>query len=217
MERLHGSFKWELRTAYFAPVFVVVFAHSPQAGRIFGALILLAVILMDSLFSVTITQIFIRPISRVLGQGNTAARRSAAFRDLEKTKHATLFGSTLAVFSSTVFYINFILAATVKDPFQTNPWMAPLVFAINLDSILNDVSMLFVSGVLKNISFKSVTGTTASASAKPVSDLAHHHAGSVVEREPALGTHGRRAEDKNPAALWRAPVCLQLEAPRIVG
>jgi hypothetical protein len=53
----------------------------------------------------------------------------------------------LAVFSSTILYINAILFTVVQGPFMTNPWLNPIVFGSNLDSICNDIGLLLLSNI----------------------------------------------------------------------
>ena len=98
------------------------------------------------------------------------ANASEGYKSLQKTKWLTLAGCTLAVGSSTLMYLNVLLYFTIKEgSFASNPWLNPLVFAISLDSILNDVGMLLVSGVPKNMPSPSVvfSGWTVHTSGNP--------------------------------------------------
>jgi hypothetical protein len=63
-----------------------------------------------------------------------------------------LVGSTVAVLSSTALYINGIFCFTVGGQWWISPWTNVLVFGINADAILNDVSLLIACGVLKRVS-----------------------------------------------------------------
>jgi hypothetical protein len=58
-----------------------------------------------------------------------------------------------------LFWVNFF---TQTD----NPWLNPNVISVNLDSILNDVAMLMVCGVMKNAipGFRSSAATAESKS-----------------------------------------------------
>ena len=86
--------------------------------------------------------------------------RSEGQISLEKTKWLTLLGASLAVISSTAFYINFGLWVVLGDngkPFYTSPYLNVMVFGINLDSVLNDIGMLLACGVVKKITYETVT------------------------------------------------------------
>jgi hypothetical protein len=64
----------------------------------------------------------------------------------------TLLGASLAVVSSTALHVNMGMLLVLRGPgtpFQTNPCLNAMVFGINLDSVLNDLGMLLVCGVLK--------------------------------------------------------------------
>jgi hypothetical protein len=150
--KLEGSFKWELRTLYLGPLVVAAFLlFSKEAATIVGVLLVFPLIVMDGAFSIVVTMIFVRPLYRLLRMGSMAADQSQGYYDIQKTMCMTLFGSSLAVFSSTALYINVVLHFYQQDTNVTNHWQLPLVFGPNADSILNDVGMLFVCGVLKNI------------------------------------------------------------------
>jgi hypothetical protein len=118
----------------------------------------------DTSFSCVVTALFLRPILKILGEvGNT---RSAGQISLEKTKWLTLVGTSLAVVSSTVFYINsglYMVLGTDGHPFFANPYLNILVFGINLDSVLNDVGMLVACGVLKKVKYELVIGHFSTA------------------------------------------------------
>ena len=104
------------------------------------------------------TTLFLRPIIKTLGEVGEV--RSEGQLSLEKTKWRTLVGASLAVLSSTAFYINFGLATLLGDPgkpFFANPYLNVLVFGINLDSTLNDVGMLLVSDALKAVSLEAIS------------------------------------------------------------
>jgi hypothetical protein len=79
---------------------------------------------------------------------------------LEKTKWLTLAGSSLAVISSTALYINgglYVVLGDYGKPFYANPYLNVLVFGINLDSVLNDIGMLLACGVIKKVTYESMT------------------------------------------------------------
>ena len=73
---------------------------------------------------------------------------------MEKTKWLTLVGASLAVISSTAFYINiglFVVLGDYGKPFYANPCSNVVVFGVNLGSVLNDAGMILACGVLKDI------------------------------------------------------------------
>ena len=113
-----------------------------------------------------VTALFLRPIFKVLGDVGDV--RSEGQISLEKTKWLTLLGASLAVISSTAFYINFGLFVVLGDfgkPFYANPYLHVLVFGINLDSVLNDIGMLLACGVVKKITYETLTTRFRSFSA----------------------------------------------------
>ena len=51
-------------------------------------------------------------------------------------------------------------------PFYANPYLHPLVFGINLDSVLNDIGMLLACGVVKKITCESVQNMFSTATVR---------------------------------------------------
>ena len=85
LAKLEASFKWELRTLWCGPVFVIVDFFSRQAGYVLGVLIAASLIATDGAFSIVVTMIFIRPISRILCEGScNVTRHSEGYRELQK-------------------------------------------------------------------------------------------------------------------------------------
>ena len=104
-----------------------------------------------------------------------------------QTKRMTLTGSTLAVGSSTLLYVNMLLHIGFPGTLEPNPWLNIFVLGFNLDSILNDVGMLFVSGVLKNVSI-----------------------GACLQKVKGLAT-------APPAAVTPLPLAFDSQAPSVYG
>jgi hypothetical protein len=155
LKKLEISFKWEARILYIVAVACPLVMIHRLAGLAIAAVGVLFEIVMDTTFSVLVTLLFLRPISEALKNGNLpAVRQSQGYRRMQKTKWHTLIGSTLAVVSTTVVYINCILLFTIQGPFWEVPWLNVFVFGISMDSILNDIGMGIASGMLKD-----VTGT----------------------------------------------------------
>ena len=120
-----------------------------------------------------VTALFLRPIFKILGEVGDV--RSEGQISLEKTKWLTLLGASLAVISSTALYINLGLHFGLGDigkPLYANPYLHPLVFGINLDSVLNDIGVLLACGVVKKITCKSVQNMFSTAAAYKVEPAA---------------------------------------------
>ena len=113
----------------------------------------------DTAFSAIATALFLRPIYKVLREGGGAVQHSAGYKSLLKTKWMTLLGASLTVVSSTALYINvglfFILGGGGK-PFYANPHLNIFVFGMNLGSVVNDIGMFLVCGVLKKVDCSSL-------------------------------------------------------------
>jgi hypothetical protein len=122
----------------------------------------------DIAFSSIVTALFLLPIYKTLREGGVAKDtddddRAQAFKDahasLQKTMWMTFLGSSLTVVSSTALYINILLWAVVGGygtPLWANPLLNAFVFGLNMDSVLNDLGMLLVCGVLKTASVPSI-------------------------------------------------------------
>jgi hypothetical protein len=142
---------------------MVIFFLFQQVGVAFIGLAALGVLITDTFFSVVITQAFLRSIHQTLRlQKRTHSRRtrtqSAALKTIERTKWTTLAGVSVAVMSSSFLYVNLVLWALFPDTVRRSPWLNPFVFMTNVDSILNDVSMLLLSGTLASASFGNAKG-----------------------------------------------------------
>ena len=138
--KLQDSLLWEVRSLYFVLFGVAVRALSTMAddrenrrtiedlGHQLLEYAVLQIMFTDAYFSVVVTIIFIRPISEVLRSG-PGKNKSAGFRDLERTMYMTLAGSIMAVFSSTVLYLNLLVFFNGKYDILENAFLNPLVFA----------------------------------------------------------------------------------------
>jgi hypothetical protein len=162
LQTLEESLKWEVRSLYAVLLGVGVRALSTmiddpdtqmRVDRLGYTLLEYAVLLimiMDASFSVIITAIFIGPIAKTLSDAGKVKTKSAGYLDLEKTMYMTLTGSTIAVFSSTILYVNLLMFFNGDfEIFRKTAFLNPLVFMGNIDSILNSVGMLLVSGIFK--------------------------------------------------------------------
>jgi hypothetical protein len=117
-------------------------------------------LLSDTIFSICATRTFLHPITETLVQAQGQVH-SQAFANLQVTRYMTLAGASLAVISSTLLYINGILFVVIRGNFFTSPWLNPNVFGVNLDSILNDIGLLLMSGILKQATQWSPIRSTA--------------------------------------------------------
>jgi hypothetical protein len=94
---------------------------------------------------------FCRPVREFLAKNKHVKRQDAARRELKRTMFSTLVGSSLTVVSSSFLYINILLWVLVKGPFGLVWFLNPLVFGVNMDSVLNDIGMLVLSGTAKEM------------------------------------------------------------------
>jgi hypothetical protein len=75
----------------------------------------------------------------------------------------TLFGASLVVCSSSLYYLSTLVWAAAEGPFSENPWLNHFVLIGSVNSILVDVGMVFISGVLKQVTWTSMTTLLSSA------------------------------------------------------
>jgi hypothetical protein len=137
---------------WLVPSGIVILIVSESAGVIFMGLVIFAILVTDTFFSVVITRAFLRPVYQTLRSAkSTRSRRgsqSGSRKLIERTKWTSLAGVSLVVISSSVLYVNLVLIPVFPDTVVPSPWLNPFVFTANVDSILNNVGMLLVSGTL---------------------------------------------------------------------
>ena len=110
---------------------------------------------MDTFVSILFTSIFLRPIVHVLREGSafSHATETTAQREMWNTVYATLFGSSLAVITSALLYLNLLMFYNGRHDFvvvyKANIWLNPFVVFGNVDSMCNDLGVLFVYGAFK--------------------------------------------------------------------
>jgi hypothetical protein len=113
---------------------------------------LLPLLLQDGTFSIVVTSIFLAPILKVMDGASAEVQvQSEGYALMRKRVQNTLLGSTLAVTSSTALYINAMVFFTDSSYYRSSMWLNILVFGVNLDSTLNDLAMLLVSGMLRDV------------------------------------------------------------------
>ncbi len=84
----------------------------------------------DSYFSVMVTGLFLKPVLSTLkdGRGIASVQKSVGYKKMQETVYMTLFGSSLAVLSSTYLYVNLLLFFDGKTSgMRSNPWLNPLI------------------------------------------------------------------------------------------
>jgi hypothetical protein len=176
---LDKAFSWEIRVLYLVPIGLVLNFISEPASYVVMGIVFVGVLITDGLFSVVVANVFLRPILEALRFGRQSARgqppqrQSDAHKLIARTKWTTfVVGVTLAVTSSSLLYINLILWAVMPGTFAPSPWLNPIVFVINVDSILNGVSMLLVSGLLTPAGFHKGRGSSISPKCSRCSNTA---------------------------------------------
>jgi hypothetical protein len=134
LERLETYVNQEHLTLYFVVLGAVALiacdcSQDPDsAGFKFLEYTVLTCFVMDTYFSVFVTSLFLRPISNILTEGHTASRHTKGFKLLQKTKYYTLFGSSLAVISSSMLYVLLLLFFDGRNDVVLNKvWLNPLV------------------------------------------------------------------------------------------
>jgi hypothetical protein len=148
---LAASYTWELRMFWMMPIISGVYVFHEPWGIILLGLMSLIVMFMDLFFTVISTNLFLRPILSAMAHASDAHRSTPGFKGMQQTKYATLFGSIIATMSSTLLYINLVLHVFIGGEWHRNPYLHPLVFMVNMDSIFNCLGMLLVSGVPKKL------------------------------------------------------------------
>jgi hypothetical protein len=134
LERMQNFVIVEHLTLYFvvfgaAVLFACDCSQDPDsAGFKILEYTVLTCCVMDTYFSVFVTSLFLRPISKVLTEGRSVAQQSTGYKQLQKTKYNTLFGSSLAVVSSTILYVFLLLFFDGRNEIvSNNVWLNPLV------------------------------------------------------------------------------------------
>jgi len=201
VKKLEASFVWEVRMLYLVAVGVILYFASPTAAFAVGALGALLVIATDTIFSILLTRIFLRPIIKVLGDMRGVRCRSAGHLAMQQTKWLTLVGSTLIVASSTGLYVNAVLFMLLSSRFMRSSWLNIFVYGGNMDSIVNDVGMLFVCGLFKRawnsqppLKFRLRRSFKQKLQCKVVPHFSYHSKSSPVEVESGPSDEASNSE-----------------------
>jgi hypothetical protein len=88
-------------------------------------------------------------MGKILVTTSVTPARTENLKNLQATKQSTLAGASIAVFSSSLFYINLVLFVGMQGDFLTSIWLNPFVCGANFDSILNDLGVALISRPLR--------------------------------------------------------------------
>ena len=139
LRNLHQSLRYEVWSLALVVLGIVVYlietgAEGSNDVNTVGSKILeytvLTCFVTDCYFSVVVTGLFLKPVMSALigGWGIAYVQRSVGYKKMRQTVYMTLFGSSLAVLSSTYLYINLLLFFDGKTSgMRSNPWLNPLV------------------------------------------------------------------------------------------
>ena len=158
LEKLNRLFMVEVRAVPFAFVCPIVFYGVGVVGGLVASNLFFMVTLMtDGAFTFSVTRVFLRPVLAVLHMAQGQVKTAASER-LKRTKWLNLVGVGTVVLSSSVLYIHLIAHYTlyyVGSPILfSSSWGNPEVFSMNFVQMLNNVGMVLISGVLKDVSWK---------------------------------------------------------------
>jgi len=144
--------KYEYRVLWAFPFGLAVSVAGYQ-GLMYAVALLATILIMtlDLFVSVYVSVIFLRPVVRFLNAGRdvNSAVQSRGYLHLQKIKRSHLAGAIMAVSSSTLLYLNFAMWFIWNEEMSKIVWTHPLAFGVNADSVLNDLAMLVVCGVLR--------------------------------------------------------------------
>jgi hypothetical protein len=157
--RLGTAFTWELRPVFLLLIGSAATFISFTAVRIVVCVGCVVLLTSSTYFSAIVTRIFLLPVLETLTMTKGQIQSKAAI-DLKMTKYSALFGALLVVLSHSFVYTNFFIWAVALGPFSTHPWLSPFVFGGNLSSILMGVGVMFISGILKQMSTLKLKNTS---------------------------------------------------------
>jgi hypothetical protein len=136
-------------------MFVAIF--DLRLGIAVGATITLFILITDTIFSVIVTFIFLKPILDLL-QAARGIVPTAAKGRLERTKRWNFAGLILTVVSSTALYLHAISFFVLSFLHQYSRLHSsvlgnPYVFGIQMVSMLNILGMILMCGMFKDTAF----------------------------------------------------------------
>jgi hypothetical protein len=149
---------------------IVVCILDIWAALTVGAVLITFILATDTIFSVIITYIFLKPVLEVL-QAAGGRVHTAASRRLERTKRWNFAGVLVTVGSSTVLYLNligyFVLTSLRQYALHSSVWGNPFTFGLAVNSILNTLGMVLLCGMFKDVSIHPLTLTAMSDKFRP--------------------------------------------------
>jgi hypothetical protein len=138
-----------------APLVVTVMVVATFDVRLsfgFAAAITLLMLITDTIFSVIVTYIFLKPMLEVLKWEKV--HTTVVHKRLERTKRWNLAGVLVTVGSSTALYLNcfanFTLTFLGQFSLSRSVFGNPFVFGGPVDSILNTLGMILLCGMFKD-------------------------------------------------------------------
>ena len=155
LRNLHQSLRYEVWSLALVVLGIVVYlietgAEGSNDVNTVGSKILeytvLTCFVTDCYFSVVVTGLFLKPVMSALNDSRVMAsfqksggyKKRVRVRALTQTLYMTLFGSSLAVLSSTYLYINLLLYLDGKaSGLRSNPWENPLVIGNDYSALLS--------------------------------------------------------------------------------
>jgi hypothetical protein len=122
-------------------------------GMVVGAAIIPFILITDTIFSVNVTFIFLKPILDLL-QAARGTVRTAAKERLERTKRWNFAGLILTVVSSTALYLHviafFVLSVLHQYYLHSSVFGNPYALGVPTVSMLNTVGMILLCGMFKD-------------------------------------------------------------------
>jgi hypothetical protein len=133
---------------------MVVGIFDIRLGSAVGAAIFLFVLITDTIFSVIVTFIFLKPILHLLEAARGNVQTTAKGR-LERIKRWNFAGLILTVVSSTALYLHVIAYFVLSVLHQysllhSSVFGNPHVFGIQIVSMLNILGMILLCGMFKD-------------------------------------------------------------------
>jgi hypothetical protein len=132
---------------------MVVTIFNLRLGIAFGVAIFPFVLIIDAIFSVIVTFIFLKPILDVLRAARRTVQTAAKGR-LERTMRWNFAGLVLTVVSSTALYLHMIaflvLSVLHQYSLHRSVFGNPFVFGAQMVSMLNIVGTILLCGMFKD-------------------------------------------------------------------
>ena len=112
---------------------------------------------------------------------------------MQQTKWMTLGGTLLAVLSSTILYTIVIIQmlSPSESSFWSSPWLNFQALPVNADSILNDVGMMWLSGMARKIVETVVPKDETTVTTKLSAEAVNPRTGELIINSRAYEELGR--------------------------